>query len=266
MLIFPPLSTGASAQYPVKRARSERTIINITPDGRAITLPDYYGKQIRWSLRLDGLTDQEANNYLSFFELCEGPLQPFLFLDPTANLVLFSEDLTQSAWQINSLLTGTGGVGDPFGTTRASRLVNTSGASLSATQTIPIPGSAWAAFSVYLRASQGEGFQMTRTDGSSVSSLTPSVGGSWNRFTLSSVFASSVSTNCDFSLSVPAGATLDVFGFQVDAQPSAGIYVQNTGESGVYPNARFDLDQLTVTATGLGQSSMELSILSEASR
>jgi hypothetical protein len=63
-------------------------------------------------------------------------------------------------------------------------------------------------------------------------------------------------------VSLPAGATLDLFGLQVDAQPAAGTYVQNTGESGVYPNARFDTDQITLVATAFGQSSLQMSIVS----
>jgi hypothetical protein len=266
VLVFPQLSTGASVQYPVRRRRLERTIVNASMDGRVIALADEYCKQIQWDFRLDGLTDQEAQNYVSFYELCEGCLQSFLFPDPIANLLLYSEDLTQTAWQLSSLLAASAGIDDPYGTARATRLTNSTGAALTVTQTVALPGSVTAAFSVFLRAAQPAGFQVTRTDGSTVSSHSPAVSGSWNRFVVSSLFASSTSSSSDFAVSIPAGASLDVFGFQVDAQPAAATYVISTSESGIYPAARFAMNSLAMTVTGPGESSVQMSILSKSSQ
>ncbi len=267
MLLYPQLATGALVQYPIRKRRSERTILNISEDGWAIALSDPYASEVRWDLAYEGLTDQEVANVTSFFELCEGPLQPFLFLDPTENLFAYSEDYSQPAWQLNSLITVTTGIDDPLGTTRASRLVNTSAGTLEITQTVPIPGSVTCAFSVYLRAvSGGTGFQMTGTDGSTVNAQQVAPNTGWTRFSLTTGFASSTSTECDFSVSMPSGTTLDVFAMQLDPQPAPGTYVSSTSETGVYPNCRFNSNQITVVGTGPNQSSIQLSIISKASQ
>jgi hypothetical protein len=83
---------------------------------------------------------------------------------------------------------------------------------------------------------------------------------------LHSAFASSISTSCDYSILVPAGQTVDLFGLQLEPQTSPGKYVANTSETGVYPNTRFDTSALAVTATGPGQSALTVSLLSKASR
>jgi hypothetical protein len=197
--------------------------------------------------------------------LCEGSLQPFLFLDPTENLLAYSEDLTQPAWQTNSLLTLTTQIDDPLGTNRASRLVNTSLGELNVTQSVQVPGSVYCAFSVYLR-SQYSGFQMIRDDGSNSVPLPVAPSSSWQRFSLNNAYAASSSTSCNFSISIPPGTMIDLFGFQLDAQPFPGTYVVSTNETGVYPSARFDSNQITVTGTGLGQSSTQVSIISKASQ
>ena len=159
------------------------------------------------------------------------------------------------------------GIGDPLGTTRASRFTNTSSGTLTITQTVPVPGFVTCAFSAFLRASSGgSGFAMVRTDGSTTTTDPVSPGGVWSRFSLGSTYASSISTSCDFSLVVPSGTTVDVFGMQVEAQPSAGLYVVSTSETAVYPNSRFDSNELKVTGTGPNQSSIQFSIFSKASQ
>ena len=268
MLTFPQLSTGALAQYPVSKRRSERTILNISADGRLTTLSDLNGRQIRWSLTFQNLTDMESANMVAFYESCEGCLQPFLFLDPTCNLFAYSEDFTQPVWTMNSFVTVAANVDDPFGTTRASQITNNSAAALNVTQTVGVPGTVQCTFSIYLRLRQGSsmvGFLLTKTDGSTIQTVVPNVTSSWSRFSLSSAFASSISDSCEFSVTLPAGAVLDVFGAQLDAQPAAGKYISTTSETGVFPNARFDSQALTVVSTSPGQGTISVSIVSESS-
>ena len=66
-----------------------------------------------------------ATRLISLYSDVEGRLGSFTFLDPTDNLLLWSEDLTQTAWESNSLLTITAGVADPKGGTSANQIANT---------------------------------------------------------------------------------------------------------------------------------------------
>lgn len=266
MLVFPQLVTGATAQYPIRRRRSERAILNLSQDGSVIALWDESASQIKWDLYFAGLTDAEVSNITSFYQLCEGSLQSFLFLDPAANLFAYSEDFTQPAWQRNSLLLLSAGIEDPYGTTRASQLTNSSLGALSITQTLDIPGSTTCALSVYASSSASVQVTLTRSDSSNVESILLPTTPAWTRFSLNTAFTSSISTSCDFSLEVPAGATIDIFGFQVEPQPAPGTYVMTSTYTGVYPNTRFDANQIIVTATGPSESSLTVSLLSPSAQ
>ncbi len=266
MLFFPQLETGALAQYPLLKQRLERTIQNIAQDGSVISLYDIYAPQVRWTLDYECITDAETNLITSFFMSCEGSLQPFLFVDPTANLLLFNEDLTQSCWVFSSLLQLTTAIADPMGGTAGVQVINSSQTSLPVTQTVSIPGQYTCAFSVYLRSSSVPcTVTLSRSDGNNTASQSASPSSAWARFYLSSAFASSQSTLCEFSLMVPAESIVDVFGFQVDAQPQPGTYLPTTSVNATYPFARFDMDQVTVASTGPSQNNLRLNILSRAS-
>jgi hypothetical protein len=266
MLVFPQLLTGATAQYPIRRRRSERAIVNVSQDGSVTALWDESASQVKWDLCFSGLTDQEVSNLTSFYQLCEGSLQPFLFIDPAANLFAYSEDFTQPAWQKNTLLIVGFGIADPYGTTRASQLTNSSLGVLSVTQTLGVPGFTTCALSVYARSDASIQLTLTRSDGSNIESALLQTSPVWTRFSLSTAFASSISTSCNFSLELPAGATVDIFGFQVEPQPMPGTYVETSSYTGIYPNTRFDGSQITVTATDPGQSSLTVSLLSPSAQ
>ena len=266
MLVFPQLSTGALVQYPLSKQRLERTIQNISQDGSVISLYDIYAPQIRWSLTYQGITDAEANVLTSFFETCEGSLQPFVFVDPSANLFLFSEDLTRPVWIVSTLVHLQPGAGDPLRGAAATRVINPTGTALPLTQSVATPGQYTCAFSVYLRCSAELcSVSLSRSDGNNVTSQWCSPSAVWTRFSLSSTFASSMSGVCQFSLIIPAGSSVDVFGFQVDAQVLPGTYISTTSANATYPDSRFDMEQMTVVATGPSQNTLHISILSRAS-
>jgi hypothetical protein len=266
MLFYPQLATGALAQYPLVKERLERTIQNIAQDGSVISLYDIYAPQVRWILDYESITDAEADTITSFFQSCEGSLQPFLFVDPSANLLLFNGDLTQSCWVFSSLLQITAGIADPMGGAAAIQVVNSSQTSLPVTQSVSIPGQYTCAFSVYLRSSSGPcTVMLSRSDGNNTASQSVSPSLAWTRFYISSTFASSQSTLGEFSLEVPAESTVDVFGLQVDAQPHPGTYLPTTSANATYPSARFDMNQVTVVSTGPSQNNLRVNILSPAS-
>jgi hypothetical protein len=266
MLFFPQLATGALAQYPLLKQRLERCIQNIAQDGSVISLHDIYAPQVRWTLDYESITDAEADTIASFFASCEGALQPFLFVDPTANLLLFNEDLTQSCWVFSSLLQLTSGIADPMGGTAAFQVVNSLETSLPITQSVAIPGQYTCAFSAYLRSSSVPcTVALSRSDGNNTTSQSVSPSSAWTRFFLSTAFASSQSTLCEFSLVIPAESAVNVFGFQVDAQPHPGTYLPTASANATYPSARFDMNQVTVVSTGASQNNLRVNILSQAS-
>jgi len=54
-----------------------------------------------------------------------------------------------------------------------------------------------------------------------------------------------------FGAELEAGASVDLFGMQVEAQRGASDYRKTGGTGGVYEESRFAQDELTVTARGM---------------
>src|SRR5690242_7336657 len=119
MSCFPQLLTGASSQYPIRKRSVCRTVRNQCMDGREIKLADAAGSSIEWMLTFQELIDEEIAALRDFFLSMEGSLNSFLFLDPTDNLLTWSEAFDQDAWQKDPLLELSGGRSDPSGGSNA---------------------------------------------------------------------------------------------------------------------------------------------------
>ena len=93
-------------------------------------------------------------------------------------------------------------------------------------------------------------------------SLTPiSIGPAWVRAVKSGGL--SVSQNgIGFGVELPAGARIQAFGAQVDAQVAAGQYKNTIDRGGVYGKTRFDSDALTLTTDAPNQNAGTVSLYS----
>ncbi len=94
-LVYPQLETGALSQFPVRKTRRTRTVTNRAADGSTIKLSDPAGVTTEWTLTYSDLSDQEAASLRAFFEAAEGSLNGFTFLDPSGNLLAWSDQLDQ---------------------------------------------------------------------------------------------------------------------------------------------------------------------------
>jgi hypothetical protein len=248
MNCFPQLLTGASAQFPLRKRSRTRTVRNRCLDGREIKLADPAGYRTEWELTFQELTDAEAQSIEQFFIAMEGPLTPFTFLDPSANLLAWSGRFDQSAWQSNALLKLTAGVSDPFGGDSAYHIVNSAGAALPLQQILNAPAANYYAFSVWARADQPTQLTLQRGDQSTACSI----GANWSRLMLAANSQSADSTVV-FALQFPAGAAIDLYGAQVEAQIGSSGYKPTASTGGVYPNTRFAERRLVFTTLGPGR-------------
>lgn len=255
-MYFPQLSTGASSQFPTTRQRQTRTVINESCQGYQVKLADPGAAITEWHLSFAELNDQELAAIEALFQSVEGSLTPFTFLDPTANLLVWSEQLDQPAWQADPLLTLTGGVSDPLGGSAAWQVNNPSAAALNLQQTIQAPASLNYCLSLYARSDASPRVSMLR----GAATAAEAIGPQWTRL----IFAGQLdeaAESISFGIAVDPGATVDIFGIQVEAQTSASLYKRTTEAGGVYPNARFRGDTLTVTTVGPGRHCLELDIV-----
>jgi hypothetical protein len=148
---FPQIGAGSVAQFPVTRSRKWRAITNSLESGEMIMLPDTTAGQIQWKLSYRELQDIEVQSLTGLFMATQGEFGAFTFIDPLANLLGWSESLTQSAWQAG-LLSSSAGVTDPLGTARASSITNSSAGVQSLQQTLGLAGSYVTCFSAYMRS------------------------------------------------------------------------------------------------------------------
>jgi len=254
---LPQIGSGAIAQFPVSRLRQWRMIANDMESGERITLADQYSNQIGWQLSYQDLTGTEVQNLNDLFTSCQGSALPFSFVDPLANLLGWSEDLTRPDWQTN-LLTAAPNATDPLGTQRAWTLTNTTTGVLSLQQTLGISGSYVACFSVWVRSASAGTVVLQRDAAQSI----VAVGPAWNRVFISGQ-GTSGAANSTFGIAVNPSQQILIFGPQVEAQPYPSAYKQTVTARGIYPNTWFAADELGITSTGPGLSSCQLALRSQ---
>jgi hypothetical protein len=244
-MVFPQLQTGASALYPVKRSSIQRTVANVLGDGSTIVLADPDGAATQWELHASGMTLAEWNAIQALFVTASGMWNTFTFLDPTGNLLAQSENFGATAWTNGALIQLTTGIDDPLGTTRATRVVNAGQAAEAVAQILPVPGNFTYCLSVWAR-SAGQA-SVTLMIGGALKTVAPT--SQWSRIAFTTNLGSSADA-VTFGAMLAAGASVDLFGMQVEAQPAMSDYKMTAARGGVYPNARFGTDQLTATAQG----------------
>ncbi|MEI9814969.1 MAG: hypothetical protein WDO18_21030 [Acidobacteriota bacterium] len=66
MLVFPQLTTGAAALYPLRRSRRRRTVANALGDGRLVRYRDPDFGETRWQLDAVGLSETELGRDRGF--------------------------------------------------------------------------------------------------------------------------------------------------------------------------------------------------------
>jgi hypothetical protein len=249
MLVFPQLSTGASALYPVKKTTRQRSVVNTLGDGSTNVYADPDAASLAWELQAKGLTAAEWGAIEALFEATSGMWQAFTFLDPVGNLIAESESFGASAWSNGALVDLTTGAADPLGTTRATTVTNASAATAGVAQILAVPGTFQYCLSIWARTGNGTKvtLSISTTGGSATKTFT--LGTQWARVSLAANLGKSTDS-VTFAAEMTAGGAIDIFGMQAEAQWGPSDYKQTGTTGGVYANARFGADKITVTAQG----------------
>jgi hypothetical protein len=249
MLVFPQLSTGASALYPLTKTTRQRSVVNTLGDGSIDVYADPEAASLGWELHATGLTAAEWGAIEALFQATSGMWQAFTFIDPVGNLLAESETFGASAWTNGALMVLTSGVPDPFGTTRAMGVTNAGLGAEAIAQTLAVPGTFHYCLSVWARTTSGTSVTLAITTAGGSATKTFVLGTQWERVSLSANLGKSTQS-VTFSAQVNAGGEIFLFGMQVEAQLGVSDYKQTGTSGGVYANARFGADTLTVTAQG----------------
>jgi hypothetical protein len=251
MLVFPQLVTGAVALYPVTRQSVLRTVVNTLADGSTVVYSDPAAAKTMWELQAKGLTADEWNSIEALFDAVGGQWQTFTLLDPAGNLFANSELLSAGSWSNGALMSLTAGIGDPLGTTRATRVVNGGIAAESVAQALNAPGNFQYCLSTWAKTIGGSSVTLTASapgGGTGANTaVTFALTTNWQQISIP-VNLAQATVSMTFGAELAAGATVDLFGMQVEAQLGASDYKMTGINGGVYANARFASDSLTVVA------------------
>jgi hypothetical protein len=249
MLVFPQVSTGASALYPLTKTSRQRSVVNTLGDGSTDIYADPDARSLAWELHATGLTAAEWGAIEALFEATSGMWQPFMFLDPVGNLLAESENFGASAWTNGALIDLTTGASDPLGTTRATAVTNAGLASDVIAQALAVPGNFQYCLSIWARTDSGTNVTLNiSTTGGSATKTFP-LGVQWVRVSLSADLGQTTESVI-FAAQIAAGGSIDIFGMQAEAQWGASDYKQTGTSGGVYAGARFGTDKIIVTAQG----------------
>lgn len=242
MRYFPQLETFTAGQYPLRRERRERLVKHESLDGRLRTYYDGSAARVGWVLQYEGLTNGERGAIDALFAECEGRLQDFVFLDPAANLLKWSEDFSQGIWTADPMLAQVSGAADPWGMTRGTTVSNAGAAMQGFAQTINAPGTLQYCLSAYVTGS-GQQFRLRIDSGGVVTERAFIADADWKRYSVNARPGSNAES-VTFSLLLEPGQSVTVTGMQADAQLAPGGYRRTNSRCGLYPNARFADDEL----------------------
>ncbi len=259
MSTFPQLNSGAIAQYPLQRQHEFRTLVDRLPGSTVSPVADVDFERRAWQIELSELTDSEWSALSTLFDASEGKLGAFSFPAPGANLLAWSEDVTQPVWTVDPGLGATISQPDPFGGSSAIQLTG-GGGLLSVFQVVLLPANYRLNGSVWARCDQPGG--VLRVNDVGVQSAEIAIDGSnqWRRYSVSANFTSA-SPQVGFVVFVPAGSDMFIYGPQIQAQPAPSAYRKTKEQSGLYHNARFDQDTLIREVTGLDRQSGVIQIV-----
>jgi len=256
MTWFPQMSSGTLTQLPIQKSRKWRAIRNELENGERILLPDTASGQIEWRLTFRELNDNETRKLADFFAASQGRYGAFGFADPLANLIGWSEDLSKPDWQMG-LMAATSGVSDPLGNAHAWAVSNGSAGTQELAQTVGVSGEYTGCFSAWLRSAAPSTVSLRR-DGVETSAA---IGPVWRRYYVSGTGAQGAGESTT-GISIAPGQSVEVWALQFEAQPYPSQYKQTLGAAGVYEETYFGNDELSVTSTGVGLSSCEITLLS----
>lgn len=247
-LFFPQLSSGAVAQYPIRKVRLTRTIKNVLPDGRMILSADPSGRLV-WELGYTELSESDVDALKGHFSSCYGSYRAFTFIDPTENMLGASISMTAPAWQISPLIQLSHGIADPEGGTTAVMLVNTGQASQEISQTLAVPANYQYCFSLFVMSSQPTEIVLVRRGSSAEVRTTYSAGPVWSRI-VSSGRLNDSSATLTAGISLAPGQQIGIYGAQLEPQIAPSRYRPTAQTGGVFANAHWGVQELAITADG----------------
>lgn len=238
-----PVETGMVWSYPLRGAG-----LSGYPSGSL-------GK---FNVNFSNISDAEVNLLYTFFQSVRGKWGSFRFLDPSGNLLSYSQDFTNAAWV--KTLTVTTGQPDPSGHTLGCSLTAGHMQSIAGPSDGGLSGFVMCA-SIWLKAVSGSvaatiGF-IDETTSTAYTQQFTVASGAWTRISKNLVLP----TNNQFVFYLNLSGSAYGFGAQVSPMKGEGAYACTPGAYGYHANCRFDTDVFNIQAVGPNQNQLQLPVV-----
>ena len=224
----------------------------------------------RFGVNYTNITDSESDVLEAFFNSMRGKWGEFRFLDPSGNLLQYSEDFSQSYWNKSNgpVTVGSTGVSDPFGGSLATALIGGGTNAFAMAVAGPSDGgingyrlcaSAWV-------KTPDSGIQLVigfRDSTGVVRGTTWNLPqNAWKRIYHSEIMwdANEFRMVLGGSSTWASGRTLNFFGVQVTSTKGEGAYAKSPDNWGYHQRCRFDTDSFERRVLGPNQNSVQLPI------
>lgn len=270
MAIFPQLnSQGLLVQRPARRSFLHRTSLESAEWGAQFARSHRTEPLGRWNL-VYTLSDAELAILEAFYVARGGKLESFTWLDPNGNLMRYSEDFTQTAWE-KFTVTVADAQGDPFGGIRAMKTTSSGSNGMLAASVLPDGGASGFLItaSVWVRSDTNFDLSLGFIDsGFSVlsNSVIPVVADKWVRLSHTARLA----TNLPIRMLIggfagwASGTILHLFGAKAAPLSASGAYVRSPQNWGYRTKVRFDNDALVVRQLGPNQNQVSIDLVETA--
>jgi hypothetical protein len=254
------------AGFPLKRETCFLTRVNRLEGGAEYRLCEQQRRLCRWEFDLRNATLEQLQRLEASFQGVAGRYESFAFLDPLENLLLWSEDFSQTVWEKTDApaFQAGGQLPDPLGGNGAQRWSNTSPSPNALSQWLAVPeaglqltGSVWAK-----AASPVELALAVVAEGQESFEARVTLGTEWRRYSAGGRFGDASSgQQVGLRLQLPPDSTVDLFGAQLMALPSPGAYTKTTDARGFHPRCRFGSDVLSRSETAAGSGGVKFAIV-----
>ena len=212
-----------------------------------ILLPDPGAARLLWELSYSDLAAADIAALQFLYSSCSGPLRAFTFIDPTDNMLAWSSDLTQQAWQISSQIKVSNGAQDPEGGNAAFAVANLGQAPQQISQTLAVPANYQYCLSVYASSEQASNITLALAGSSAQETKTFGLGPNWSRLSFAGKLADP-GLSLTVSISLEPGQQVQLYGIQLEPQLAPSRYRPTGWQGGVYPNAHWATDEFVIAA------------------
>lgn len=258
-LVYPQLSTGAVACYPLQKECITRTIVNISEDDRFFIFNDADAAITKWDLTYQGLSLADAMTLKKHFIQCQGRLKSFIFADPTGNLFQWSGDLTAAVWMKSPQLRLSAGTSDVWNGLTAFTIKNEGAIPARLIQSIALPSHFHTCLSIYVRVSTPARAWLIRNDEGLIDRQQVELRAGWQRI-VSSGGLGGASDSINAGLELGPGQLIDVCGLQLEPQLSPSEYRETRQQAGLYRSAHCDMESFGIVAEAPGIYSTQMKI------